>query len=82
MAIKATGTFFLDNSADDFDYYESRGAGIEWSKENIAYLSADWQRAKPIYERAWQLINWTREDKEERTNFLMEIILEAIYELE
>ena len=77
IAARRTGTFFLDNSADNFDFYQERGAGIEWSKENVTWLKADWERAKPIHERAWRLIDWTRKEKEERTAVLMEIILEA-----
>ena len=77
ICASTTGSFFLDNSPANFEFYQERGAGIEWSKKNVAWLKADWERAKPIHERAWRLINWTREEKEERTAVLMEIILDA-----
>ena len=77
ICASTTGSFFLDNSPANFEFYQERGAGIEWSKKNVAWLKADWERAKPIHERAWRLINWTREEKEDRTAVLMGIILEA-----
>ncbi|MGB0383658.1 MAG: hypothetical protein ACPGWR_02450 [Ardenticatenaceae bacterium] len=75
MATRRTGTFFLDHSPAEFDFYQDRGGTINWSAENINWLKADWQLAKPIHERAWQLIDWTREKEEKRTKVLMEIIL-------
>ena len=77
MVTRRTGTFFLDHSPAEYDFYENRGAGIQWSAHNVSWLKADWEIAKPIHERAWKLINWTMTKQEERTAVLIQIILSA-----
>ncbi len=77
IATRRTGSFFLDYSAAEYDFYEDRGANIYWSSENVEWLKADWARAKPLHARAWELIGWVMEDQEKRTAVLMDLVLEA-----
>ncbi len=77
VAGRRSGTFFLDHTPEEYDFYESRGLSINWSPFNIEWLKADWKVAKPIHRRVWQLINWTMTDKDNRTTVLMELILKA-----
>lgn len=77
MVTRRTGCFFLDQSAEEYDLYQERGAGIYWDAENVSWLKADWAQAKPIHQRVWQLIDWAMEDKCERTAVLMGVVLEA-----
>lgn len=77
MVTRRTGSFFLDHSPEEYDFYSDYGGSIYWSKENVDWLKADWARAKPIHKRVWQLIDWAMADKRERTAVLMRIVLEA-----
>ncbi len=77
MVTRRTGSFFLDHSPQEYDFYSDYGGSIYWSKENVDWLKADWARAKPIHKRVWQLIDWAMADKRERTAVLMRIVLEA-----
>ena len=76
MVTRRTGSFFLDHSPEEYDFYSDRGGSIYWSQENVDWLKADWARAKPIHKRVWQLIDWAMAGKE-RTAVLMQIVLEA-----
>lgn len=77
MVTKRTGTFFLDHSSCEYDFYSNYGASINWSASNVEWLKADWARAKPIHKRVWKLIDWAMAAKYERTAVLMDIVLEA-----
>lgn len=82
MATRRTGTFFLDHSLEEYDFYSERGASINWSSFNIEWLKNDWKRAKPIHQRVWKLIDWTMANQEKRTKVLMELIQKAWIEVE
>ena len=82
IAAGTTDTFFLDCCPANFEFFQNYrgGGGFWWSKENIIWLKEEWARAKPIYDRAWMLIRWVRQDTE-RVEVLMETMLKA-YEIQ
>jgi hypothetical protein len=59
----------------------AEGGGYpEWSRENVEWLEAEWQKAKPVFDGVHRLLDWQDETKEEISDKLTAVrdaLLEA-----
>lgn len=72
-----TGNFWLDVSGEDL---EMAGEPIDFTRENIAWLTEEWKDAQPIIKRCDKLNDWLKQDTLKRTRRVANLLREAARE--
>jgi hypothetical protein len=73
-ACGSTGNIWLDESWDLFE------GGVEyprWTRENITWLTLEWNEAKPVLERIQRLTDWLEKKPERRGRQVYRLLKEA-----
>jgi hypothetical protein len=77
MLDQNTGNAWLD--IGEMSLAEGGGYPV-WSRENVEWLAAEWQKAKPVLEGIHRLLDWQNESEEEiddKLTAVRDVLLEA-----
>jgi hypothetical protein len=82
MLDQNTGNAWLD--IGEMSLAEGGGYPV-WSQENVEWLAAEWQKAKPVLEGIHRLLDWQNESEEEiygKLTAVRDVLLEAYYRVQ